>query len=60
MVSAAYEAGSAIEVTMAGPGSGRMGLTINQTVKSPIIVVMEFMPKRCWRGSGAGLNSAKC
>jgi hypothetical protein len=38
MVSPAYEASSAMEVTMAGPGSGRMGLTINQTVKSPIIV----------------------
>jgi len=38
MVSEAYEAGSAIEVTMAGPGSGRMGLTINQPVKSPIVV----------------------
>jgi hypothetical protein len=33
MVSAAYEAGSAIEVTMPGPGK-----TINQTVESPIIV----------------------
>jgi hypothetical protein len=38
MVSAAYEAGSAIELTMAGPGSGRMSLTINQPVKSPIVV----------------------
>ena len=39
MDSEAYEAGSAIEVTTAVPGSGRMGVTINQTVKSQIIVV---------------------
>jgi hypothetical protein len=60
MVSAAYGAGSAIEVTMAGPGSGRMGLTINQTVKSPIIVGYGIHAQMMLARQGAVLNSAKC
>jgi hypothetical protein len=60
MVSAAYEAGSAIEVTLAGPRSGRMGLTIQQTVKSPIIGGYGIHAQMMLARQGARLNSAKC